>query len=135
MKNLELLACNIAVAAQNARSRHWNVKGANFSSLHSLFGDIYDLLSSGLDTVSETIVALGEVPPHCYSSYLEDATIFEQQTILDPLMMVENESKDLWSLINFINDNTFDETTKALLTDFSGKARHFAMFCDRLLAQ
>jgi starvation-inducible DNA-binding protein len=42
-----------------AKQAHWNVKGANFISLHELFDRIADDLASAADDIAERIVALG----------------------------------------------------------------------------
>ena len=40
---------------------HWNVEGANFSSLHKLFEDQYDGLQELIDEMAERVRALGGV--------------------------------------------------------------------------
>ncbi len=40
---------------------HWNVEGANFSSLHKLFEDQYDQLQELIDEIAERVRALGGV--------------------------------------------------------------------------
>jgi starvation-inducible DNA-binding protein len=50
----------LTLATQHAR---WNVRGASFGPLHSLFGDVYDALASHVDRLAERIAALGGVVP------------------------------------------------------------------------
>lgn len=42
-----------------AKFAHWNVKGANFISLHKLFDDLATTLDGHVDTVAERLTALG----------------------------------------------------------------------------
>lgn len=48
--------------AQGARVAHWSVRGTNFSSLHTLFGGLYDAASAQADAVAEHMVMLGATP-------------------------------------------------------------------------
>jgi len=41
------------------RQAHWNVKGANFHSLHLMFEEFYGTLADGADELAERIVQLG----------------------------------------------------------------------------
>lgn len=54
----EHLACVIDAGLQ-FRQAHWNVKGANFSGLHALFGEAYDTLSGQADEVAERLSQKG----------------------------------------------------------------------------
>ena len=38
---------------------HWNVKGMNFKSVHSMLDDIQSELDSYVDVIAEVIVAFG----------------------------------------------------------------------------
>lgn len=55
-----VLAGSIDVAMA-ARHAHWNVRGANFGSLHTLFGTVWDELNEQIDAVGERASALGGV--------------------------------------------------------------------------
>jgi starvation-inducible DNA-binding protein len=52
-------ATDLALAARQA---HWNVRGASFSALHSLFGEISDKLHRHVDELAERSAALGGIP-------------------------------------------------------------------------
>lgn len=43
------------------REAHWNVKGKNFLSIHSLLGDIYGRLADQADDIAERISQLGGI--------------------------------------------------------------------------
>ncbi|MES2032889.1 MAG: Dps family protein [Pseudomonadota bacterium] len=48
---------------------HWNVRGPNFSSLHTLFMDQYTEQWQALDEIAERIRALGEFAPQSGSAF------------------------------------------------------------------
>ena len=48
---------------------HWNVRGPNFSSLHTLFMTQYTEMWTAIDLIAERIRALGEVAPQGYGAF------------------------------------------------------------------
>ena len=48
---------------------HWNVRGPNFASLHTLFMAQYTEMWTAIDLVAERIRALGEVAPQGYGVF------------------------------------------------------------------
>ena len=48
---------------------HWNVRGPNFSSLHTLFMTQYTEMWMAIDLVAERIRALGELAPQGYGAF------------------------------------------------------------------
>jgi starvation-inducible DNA-binding protein len=42
-----------------AKQAHWNVKGAEFISVHRLFDEVYDLASELTDAFAEAVISLG----------------------------------------------------------------------------
>lgn len=46
---------------------HWNVTGANFSSLHKLFNDQYDELWESVDVIAEHIRAMKSLVPQDFA--------------------------------------------------------------------
>jgi len=48
---------------------HWNVRGANFSTLHALFMEQYTEMWQALDELAERIRALGEFAPQGYAAF------------------------------------------------------------------
>lgn len=48
---------------------HWNVRGPNFSSLHTLFMTQYTEMWTAIDLVAERIRALGEAAPQGYAAF------------------------------------------------------------------
>jgi len=52
-------ALDLAAATKHA---HWNVKGANFQSLHELFDSVTDIVRTHADDIAERVAALGGSP-------------------------------------------------------------------------
>jgi starvation-inducible DNA-binding protein len=54
---------------------HWNVRGPNFSSLHTLFMTQYTEMWTAIDLIAERIRAMGETAPQGYGAFAELSTI------------------------------------------------------------
>lgn len=50
---------NLIDVSLQIHQAHWNVKGPQFLTLHTLFGDIYGRLDAQIDAVAERISQLG----------------------------------------------------------------------------
>ncbi len=48
---------------------HWNVRGMNFASLHTLFMTQYTEMWTAIDLIAERIRALGELAPQGYGAF------------------------------------------------------------------
>ena len=64
----KLLADTYAVYLKT-HGYHWNVRGPNFSSLHTLFMTHYTEMWTAIDLVAERIRALGETAPQGYAAF------------------------------------------------------------------
>ncbi|MBI1363130.1 MAG: DNA starvation/stationary phase protection protein [Proteobacteria bacterium] len=62
----------LLLQTQNA---HWNVKGPNFGSLHTLFEGQYTALFGSVDEIAEHIRALGERAPGSLGEFAKLKTI------------------------------------------------------------
>jgi starvation-inducible DNA-binding protein len=60
IKSLEVILASSYGLALKTQNYHWNVTGANFKSLHELFGAQYEELSEAIDDLAERIRALGD---------------------------------------------------------------------------
>ena len=67
---------------------HWNVEGPHFSSLHSLFGTIYEEVWEAVDTLAENIRTLDIYVPGSMSRFIQLTTIEEQDKIPRAEIMV-----------------------------------------------
>lgn len=81
---MEHLPLSLRIALSNtfmlyfkAHSHHWNVKGMQFSQLHSFFGDLYEDAFGAVDGLAEQIRALGEDAPKTIGEMYEYKTVNE----------------------------------------------------------
>lgn len=64
----KLLADTYAVYLKT-HGYHWNVRGPNFASLHTLFMTQYTEMWAAIDVIAERIRALGELAPQGYAAF------------------------------------------------------------------
>ena len=86
----KLLADSYAVYLKT-HGYHWNVRGPNFSQLHSLFMAQYTEMWTAIDEVAERIRALGELAPQGYGAFGNLSAI----KVGDPSKNAEAMLKDL----------------------------------------
>lgn len=60
---------------------HWNVKGPQFNTLHTMFMTQYTEQWAALDVIAERIRALGFPSPGTYSEFVKRASIQEVQGV------------------------------------------------------
>lgn len=83
---------------------HWNVTGANFSSLHALFQGQYTDLFAANDDIAERIRALGEFAPGSFEQFLKLTTIKEaKSTPASANEMLKELAKDQKTILASIN--------------------------------
>ncbi len=73
---------------------HWNVEGPQFRSLHLLFEEQYTDLAAAVDTVAESIRALGEKAPGTFDAYAKLSHIQAGNENADADTMVKDLEKD-----------------------------------------
>ena len=86
----KLLADTYAVYLKT-HGYHWNVRGPNFSQLHTLFMAQYTEMWTAIDEVAERIRALGELAPQGYGAFGNLSAIKDG----DPSKNAEAMLKDL----------------------------------------
>lgn len=64
----KLLADTYAVYLKT-HGYHWNVRGPNFASLHTLFMTQYTEMWTAIDEIAERIRALGQLAPQGYGAF------------------------------------------------------------------
>ncbi|MGU3374115.1 Dps family protein [Chryseobacterium sp. M5A1_1a] len=123
-EKLNVLLANYSVFYQNTRGSHWNIKGAQFFTLHPKFEELYNSLVLKIDEIAERILTLGAIPAHNYSDYLKVATIQESKEVSDGNKSVEqilNSFKvvlDLQRELLNITDEAGDEGTNSQMSDY-----------------
>lgn len=78
---------------------HWNVRGPNFSALHTLFMDQYTEMWAALDELAERIRALGEFAPQGYAAFANLTAIKDGDPTGEADAMVEELMRDHETLI------------------------------------
>jgi starvation-inducible DNA-binding protein len=68
-------------------SYHWNVEGPDFYEFHKLFGEIYEEVLGGIDTLAEQVRTLDVYAPTTLASIKEITTIVEDDAIVSPVEM------------------------------------------------
>jgi len=78
---------------------HWNVRGANFSTLHALFMEQYTEMWQALDDLAERIRALGEFAPQGYAAFANLTSIRDGDPEKSADKMVEELMRDQETVI------------------------------------
>ncbi|MDZ4318569.1 MAG: Dps family protein [Phenylobacterium sp.] len=118
----KLLADSYAVYLKT-HGYHWNVRGANFQALHSLFMAQYTEMWTAIDEVAERIRALGELAPQGYGAFGNLSSIKDG----DPTKGANGMLKDLIASHEALISTLYgilpaaqeagDEVTAGLITD------------------
>jgi starvation-inducible DNA-binding protein len=96
---LNITLADEAVLKTKTRCAHWNVQGANFYVLHSLFKDQYEQLNATSDEIGERIRMLGGYAVSSLEDFLENTRLEEHPGLVpDVLGLLANHE----SLIRFL---------------------------------
>jgi starvation-inducible DNA-binding protein len=101
---------------------HWNVRGPEFFSLHTLLEQQYREMWAALDVVAERIRALGEYAPQGPSAFANLTSISEGKPETEAMEMLKELMGDHETLIATaraaieVSDAAGDEATTDLLT-------------------
>ncbi|HKP80088.1 MAG TPA: Dps family protein [Phenylobacterium sp.] len=94
----KLLADTYAVYLKT-HGYHWNVRGPNFASLHSLFMTQYTEMWTSIDLIAERIRALGEYAPQGYRAFAELSGVKDGDPKNDAEAMLKELVADHASLV------------------------------------
>ncbi|HJU45814.1 MAG TPA: DNA starvation/stationary phase protection protein [Chitinophagaceae bacterium] len=75
------LLANYHIYYQNLRGCHWNVKGANFFTLHLKFEALYTQALTAIDEIAERVLTLGKPPYSTLQQYIDVSAIKQIDTI------------------------------------------------------
>ncbi|MDY3350516.1 DNA starvation/stationary phase protection protein [Riemerella anatipestifer] len=123
-EKLNILLANYSIFYQNTRGAHWNIKGADFFTLHPKFEELYDSLVLKIDEIAERILTLGATPNHNYSDYLKVSSIKESKEVTNGNKCVEQILEafkiviDLQREILEIAGEAGDEGTNSQMSDY-----------------
>ena len=92
-------ALKIAFASEfaffvKAQNFHWNVEGALFESLHTLFGNIYEEVQDAIDPFAENIRKVGAYTPASFTRFSILSEINDETQILSWEEMVKELLQD-----------------------------------------
>ncbi|MDY3362372.1 Dps family protein [Riemerella anatipestifer] len=124
IEKLNILLANYSIFYQNTRGAHWNIKGADFFTLHPKFEELYDSLVLKIDEIAERILTLGATPNHNYSDYLKVSSIKESKEVTDGNKCIEQILEsfkiviDLQREILEIAGEAGDEGTNSQMSDY-----------------
>ncbi len=74
-KSLHNVLSNSYALALKTQNYHWNIVGANFKSLHELFGAQYEELSDAIDEIAERIRALDVQVSASFDAFSKESQI------------------------------------------------------------
>jgi len=78
IESLNQALANEFVLYTKLRKYHWNVKGANFVALHTLYEQQYTALELVIDEAAERAVALGGVALGTFAEFSQNAILVEK---------------------------------------------------------
>lgn len=73
---------------------HWNVKGADFYSLHKMFEEQYLELAEAVDEIAERLRAIGSYTPASFSQFAQLTSIEEEKEEVAAKEMLQKLAKD-----------------------------------------
>jgi starvation-inducible DNA-binding protein len=123
--HLNDLLANYHIHYQKLRGCHWNVKGANFFTLHAKFEELYTNAITSIDELAERVLTLGKAPLSTYEDYLAVSKIKEIDTegmrdedlvlaiLSDFHILIEHERE-----IMEITDESGDDGTNDMINKF-----------------
>lgn len=117
---------------QKTHGYHWNVRGPEFFTLHTLLEEQYRDIWEALDEIAERIRALGELAPQGASAFANLTSIKEGDPEQDAMAMLKELMKDHETLIATTRaalkaaDEDGDDVTVDLLTQRLGAHEKFA---------
>ncbi|MES2677370.1 MAG: Dps family protein [Pseudomonadota bacterium] len=103
-KVLHNVLSNSYALALKTQNYHWNVVGANFKSLHELFGAQYEELSEAIDEIAERIRALDILVPASFDVFGKESKIKNGNENAKTLAMVKELYNDNQTLTKILYD-------------------------------
>jgi starvation-inducible DNA-binding protein len=81
---------NSVVLKFKGHGYHWNVIGPDFQEFHDFFGDFYEDVDSGVDSLAEFIRYRGVQAPYKLSQFMALSSISESEVGSDAMGMLED---------------------------------------------
>ncbi len=102
---------------------HWNVTGASFVQLHTMFEEHYNELAIAVDDIAERIRSLGFAAPGTYKDFMELSSIEETLGVPSSEEMVDTLTKNHEKVVKTCRaalsaaQEADDESSAALISD------------------
>lgn len=118
VKGLQSLLSATISLTSSTQSAHWNFLGANFSSVHAMFGSQYDELFDAQDVLAERIRALRGFPlAECAGTPVLTPP-FSAQECLSFILKGREEASAAFKMVAKIARDNGDATTENMLLSF-----------------
>ena len=112
VKDLNDFLSDLNIFYRKLQNYHWNVRGKDFSVLHSKLEEYYDEVNKQIDEIAEHILMLGEQPLGTMQDYLNNTCIVEAKNEkIEEKAIFENIINDLGTLLNKVT-NIKEESDK-----------------------
>jgi len=95
---LTIFLADTTIVYYKTHAFHWNVEGPNFYGLHLMLEKFYTKIWKSIDEIAERIRALGEKAPSNFADLLRNASIEENETSPQPLVMMQILRNDYFAL-------------------------------------
>ncbi len=102
-KTLHNVLSNSYALYLKTQNYHWNVTGANFKSLHELFGAQYEELAEAIDEIAERIRALDVLVPASFNAFGDESKIKNGNEKAKVEAMVQELYNDNQTLAKIVN--------------------------------
>lgn len=123
VEKLNILLANLQGLSLKTQNYHWNVTGPNFKSLHSLFEEQYNDLSSAIDTAAERIRCLNEKAPASWDIYKKLLVLKDGNVNSSASEMIKDLAEDQDKMITLLKEalltaqNAGDEVTIGFIVE------------------
>ena len=122
-QELQKVLADTFVLYFKTHSFHWNVEGAQFHMLHTLFEEQYTELWTVSDDIAERLRALDSYAPNNFASILKMASLTEEENTPDAKEMVKILLADNEAIVRTLTtalkaaQEVDDEVTAGLVID------------------
>jgi len=112
LKNLNTFLCDLNVFYRKLQNYHWNVKGADFFTIHTKLEEYYNELNEEIDEIAEHILSIGGQPLGTLKDYLQNTGIKEAENRkIESREVLEEISKDYSFLLQEVIEIKQDAET------------------------
>ena len=100
IESLKIALADSYAFSLKCQNYHWNVTGSSFAEYHEFFGELYSEVQNGVDGIAEGIRTLGAFAPGSFIRFKDLATIKDETTIPESLVMIVRLSEDNTKVLN-----------------------------------